>query len=52
MIQITKKEAEIVRAKFPDVSVHRTVHKYYVEDTYKVLRAIGRISAPAGRHNQ
>lgn len=48
MIQITKKEAEILRAKMPDVSIHRTVHRYYVEETWKVLYTIGRIPAMNG----
>lgn len=38
MIQIDKREAEMVRKKFPFVHIHKTVHKYYVEEAPRVMR--------------
>lgn len=48
MILITKDEAESVRRCFPDVHIVRTMkqhsdrHRYYCEESWKVLRFLGR----------
>ena len=42
MIQISKDEAKRVRKKLPFVRLKRTVNKYYVEETPRVLMALGR----------
>lgn len=45
MIKISREEADIIRRKLPDVTIHRTVHKYYVENSYavqKLMRSISR----------
>ena len=42
MIQIDKHEAEMVRKKFPFVHIHKTVHKYYVEEAPRIMRFLRR----------
>ena len=43
MIQITKQEAELLRKKMIDPPIHRTAHRWYVEESFKVLKVLGRI---------
>lgn len=46
MICIGKAEAEYLRNKYPNLQIHRTVkqhsnrHRYYVEESPKVLRSL------------
>ena len=46
MIRIDKAEAEHLRKRFPDITITRTMkqrskrHRYYVEESYKVLNAL------------
>lgn len=46
VIPITKKEAEIVRKKYPDVTITRTCaqkskrHRYYMTEDYKAMRLL------------
>lgn len=46
MIQISKDEAKRIRKILPFVRLKRTVNKYYVEETPRVLTVLGR---PVGR---
>lgn len=48
MIQIDRKEADKIRAKYPDVHIRRTANKYYVEETPKALILIGRCAPRKG----
>lgn len=36
MIQITKQQAAMLRKAFPDLSIKRTVSKYYIEESFRV----------------
>ena len=40
MIQITKEEAAIIRHKYPNVYIAKTVHKRYLPEIYKYLKLI------------
>lgn len=37
MIAISADESSLIRKRFPDVHIRRTVHKYYVPEDRKVL---------------
>ena len=37
MIQVSKEEMKLLRKRFPWIHATRTVHKYYVEESPKVL---------------
>ena len=37
MINITKREAALVRKYFPYVHIRRTTHKYYMEENSKAI---------------
>ena len=37
MVNITKREAELVRKNFPNVHVRRTIHKYYMEENRRAM---------------
>ncbi len=37
MILISKSDAAEIRKLFPDTHIHRTVHKYYVEENSRVM---------------
>lgn len=37
MVLISKTEAAEIRKLFPDTHIHRTVHKYYVEENSRVM---------------
>lgn len=38
MIRITKDEAKMVRKYFPYVHIHRTTHKYYMNENDRAVR--------------
>ena len=40
MFLINKEEAELVRKTFPGTHVRKTAHKYYTEETWKVVKFI------------
>lgn len=40
IIKVTKKEAETLRKKMPDLYITRTVHHYYVPEEPRVIRAL------------
>lgn len=40
MIEITKKESEFIREKFPNTHIHRTKHRYYCTEEFSVMRAL------------
>ena len=42
MIQITKHEASLIRAKLPEVPIKRTVNHYYVEEDRSVLALLNK----------
>lgn len=44
MIQITKQEAEMLRKAFPDLSIKRTVSKYYIEESFRVTNFLRKMS--------
>lgn len=44
MIQITKFEADALRKRFPTLPIHRTVSKYYVEDSFKVTNYLRQLT--------
>lgn len=37
LIRISQREAELVREKYPNVHIRRTVHKYYMEESKKAM---------------
>lgn len=37
MVNISKREAELIREKFPTVHIRRTVHKYYMEEAKRAM---------------
>ena len=37
MIQVSKGEMKLLRARFPRIHARRTVHKYYIEESPKVM---------------
>lgn len=37
MVEITRSEAALIRRRFPDAHIRRTVHKYCVEETRRVM---------------
>lgn len=43
LISISKKEAELVRKKFPAVHIRRTVHKYYMEEAKRAMIYINKL---------
>ena len=40
MIEITKKESEFIREKFPNTHIHRTKHHYYCTEEFNVMKAL------------
>lgn len=51
MIQIGKKEAQIVRNEFPHVAIKKTVHKYYMEEDPAAMKRIGKEVADGVKAN-
>lgn len=51
MICIGKAEAEYLRKKYPNLQIHRTVkqhsnrHRYYVEESPKVLKSLEKMKS-------
>lgn len=45
MIEITKKESELIREKFPNTHIHRTKHRYYCTEEFNVMKALKTNSA-------
>lgn len=37
MIKISQREADLVREKYPQVHIRRTVHGYYMEEAKKAM---------------
>lgn len=52
MIQLNYQEAQKVREKCPEAHIRRTAHKYYVEETPKVLTLLGRNVNVRGGYNR
>ena len=48
LINISKKEAELVREKFPNVHIRRTVHKYYMKEAKRALIFISKYRRSGG----
>lgn len=44
MKMITQEEAMAIRKEYPNTHIHRTVHKYYVEETPAATRFLARRS--------
>lgn len=44
MINITKKETNLIRKYFPYVHIRRTVHKYYMEENRKAMQFLRNLS--------
>lgn len=44
MIQINKEYVNPVRKMFPNITIKRTVHKYYIEEDKDVLNFLNLIS--------
>ncbi len=42
MIQIDRKEADKIRAAYPEIHIRRTANKYYVEEVPRAMLLIGR----------
>jgi len=50
MVNVTKQEVTKLREAFPDLHVTRTVHKYYVEESLRVMKLLREIRGNGGRH--
>ena len=48
MINISKREAELIREKFPQVHIRRTVHKYYMEEAKRAMIFIAKYRRSGG----
>lgn len=45
MVKITKEEARLVRAYFPNIHIRRMTHKYYMEESKKAVAFLKRYMA-------
>lgn len=43
MVQISKEQAKLVRKAFPGIHIHRTVHKFYVEENGRLMQYLKKI---------
>ena len=48
MVQIDFNEAEKIRNRYPETHIRRTAHKYYVEETPRVMMLLGRYTNTRG----
>lgn len=48
MINISKREAELIRKRFPQVHIRRTVHKYYMEEAKRAMIFIAKLRRSGG----
>lgn len=48
MIRITKDEAKMIRKYFPYVHIHRTTHKYYMNENPKAVKFLSNCNENKG----